>query len=144
MKELLKNWKEDLDQDFKDLRRDIKEKYKRLGKKEFCIFTGILSFMVSCILYKPLLPLILIVFLFGILTLVYISVFIGSSVALTYIFSLSDMFFFDKEPKYFTLRQTISVLLCIAVILFLLYNLESWFIIIDLWASVDWKGILNN
>lgn len=144
MKELLKNWKEDLDQDFKDLRRDIKEKYKRLGKKEFCIFTGILSFIISCILYKPLLPLTLIVFLLGTLTLVFISIFIGLSVALTYIFSLSDMFFFDKEPKYFTLRQTISILLCIAVILFELYNLENWFIIIDLWASIDWEGILNN
>lgn len=144
MKELLKNYKEDLDQDFKDLRGDIKEKYKKLSKKEFCIFTGILLFIVSCILYKPLLPLTLIVLLLGTLTLIFISFFIGLSVALTYCFSLFDMFFLDKEPKYFTLRQTISVLLCVAIVLFELYNLESWFVIIDLWASVDWEGILNN
>ena len=130
MKELLKNWKENLDQDFKDLRGDIKEKYKKLGKKEFCIFTGILSFMVSCILYKPLFPLILVVLLLGILTLLFILVFVGLSVALTYYFSLFDMFFFEEEPKYFTLRQTISILLCIAVTLFGLYNLENWFGII--------------
>lgn len=144
MKELLKNWKKDLDQDFKDLRRDIKEKYKKLSKKDFCIFTGIISFIVSCILYKPLFPLIILVFLLGTLTLIFISIFIGLSVALTYCFSLFDMFFFEKEPKYFTLRQTISVLLCIAVVLFELYNLENWFGIIDIWASFDWEGILNN
>jgi len=145
MKELLKNWKENLDQDFKDLRGDIKEKYKKLSKKEFCIFTGILSFIVSCILYKLLFPLILVVLLLGILTLLFILVFVGLSVVLTYCFSLFDMFFFEEEPKYFTLRQTISILLCIAVTLFELYNLENWFGITDIWASfVDWEGILNN